>query len=95
MEVSPAGVACNPRGAGVKVATTIMSPTDDQPPLRQEGEARARPWLRQIRDGAGDGGREREQFNAGKDPEVGIVATHHHLPCRQVLKRPSFDFFSC
>ena len=94
--MSPAGVACNPRDARVKlVMIHIPPPTDNQPPPRQEGEARARPRLRQIRDGAGDGGREREQFNAGKDPEVGIVATHHHFPCRQVLKRPSFDFFSC
>ena len=96
VEGSPAVVACDPREARVKVVIIfIFSPTDNQPPPRQEGEAVARPRLRQIRDGAGDGGREREQFNAGKDPEVGIVATHHHLPCRQVLKRPSFDFFSC
>ena len=59
MEVSPAGVASNPRDARIK---TTKSPTDDQPPPRQEGEAVARPWLRQIRDGAGVGGREREQL---------------------------------
>ena len=54
VEVSPAGVACNPRDARVKIATT----TDDQPPPRQEGEAVAFPSLRQIRDGAEVGGRE-------------------------------------
>ena len=60
------------------------SPTDDQPPPRQEGEAGTRPWLGQIRDGAGVGGREREQFDTG---EVVVVievikasqAANHHL----------------
>ena len=46
VEVSPAGVACNPRDARVKIVVTIESPTDDQPPPRQEGEAVVRPWLR-------------------------------------------------
>ena len=58
VEESPAGVACNPWVAWVKVATITSSPTDGQPPPRQEGEAVALPWLRQIRDGAGVGGRE-------------------------------------
>ena len=61
MEVSPAGVACNPRDAIVMYGN---SPTDDQPPPRQEGEAVARPSFRQIRDGAGVGGRAREQLDA-------------------------------
>ena len=65
MEVSPAGVASNPKDAGVKVAIIIIvSPTDDQPPPRQEGEAVARPCLRQIGDGAGVGGRARKQLDA-------------------------------
>ena len=64
MEVSPAGVACNPREARVKGVRNKSSPTDDQPPPRQEGEAVAMPCLRQLRDGAGVGGRAREQFNA-------------------------------
>ena len=65
VEGSPAVVACDPREARVKVVIIfIFSPTDNQPPLRQEGEARARPRLRQIRDGAGVGGREREQLHA-------------------------------
>ena len=68
VEGSPAGVACNPGNAGVEVATsvirTISSPTDDQPPPREEGEAVAIPSIRQVRDGAGVGGRAREQLNA-------------------------------
>ena len=63
MEVSPAGVASNPRYARIKGVNITISPTDDQPPPRQEGEAVARPWLRQIRDGAGVGGRAREQLH--------------------------------
>ena len=65
MEGSPAGVACNPRYARVKVAriARILPPTDDQPPPRQEGEAVPKPFLRQIRDGAGVGGRVREQLD--------------------------------
>ena len=61
MEVSPAGVASNPRDARfkrLKVVRNIISPTDDQPPPRQEGEAVVRPWLRQWRDGAGVGARD-------------------------------------
>ena len=43
---------------------------------REEGEAVVRPWLRQIRDGAGVGGR--EYFDAG---EVLVsIAAHHDLP---------------
>ena len=66
MVVSPAGVACNPRDARVKLITdirTIISPTDDQPPPRQEREAVAFPWFRKVRDEAGVGGREREQLH--------------------------------
>ena len=43
VEVSPAGVACNPRDAivkfGKRITIKICSPTDDQPSPRQEGEA--------------------------------------------------------
>ena len=63
MEVSPAGVASNPRDARLIVVRKIKSPTDDQPPPRQEGEAVAIHSLRQIRDGAGVGGRAREQLD--------------------------------
>ena len=63
MEVSPAGVASNPRDARFKLIYPPISPTDDQPPPRQEGEAVAITWLRQVRDGAGVGERAREQFN--------------------------------
>ena len=65
MEASPTGVASNPRDARVKGAPIIIpSPTDDQPPPRQEGEAVESPSMRQIRDGAGVVGRAREQLDA-------------------------------
>ena len=54
VEGSPDSVACNPRDARVEVAT-IVSPTDNQLPPRQEGEAVRIPCLRQIRDKAGVG----------------------------------------
>ena len=76
VEVSPAGVACHPREAGVKVVRTIPSPADDHPPPRQEGEAVERPWLRKIRDGAGGGGW--EQLDIGE--VAAIVAADHDLP---------------
>ena len=64
-EGSPTSVACSPGNASVEeVVGVISSPTDDQPPPRQEGEAVARPFFRQIRDGAGVGGRAREQLDA-------------------------------
>ena len=57
VEVSPAGVAYNPRDARVKGVIrekrTIPSPTDDQPPPRQEGETGGRPRFGQVRDEAG------------------------------------------
>ena len=79
MEVSPAGVASNPRDAKVKYRQiTFLSPTDDQPPPRQEGEAEANPSLRQIRDGAGVGAR--EQLHACLWEDAIPVAARHHLP---------------
>ena len=63
-EGSPTSVACSPGNASVEeVVGIISSPTDDQPPPRQEGEAVAKPRLRQIRDGAGVGRRAREQLH--------------------------------
>ena len=44
---------------------------------RNEGEAVACPWLRQVRDGAGVGGR--EYFDAG-EAVVAIPAAHQDLP---------------
>ena len=77
VEGSPAVVACDPREARVKVVIIIIfSPTDNQPPPRQEGEAVAFPWLRKIRDGAA--GRGWEQFNIGE--VAAIVAADHDLP---------------
>ena len=65
---SPAAFACSPRYArvkGDKPIIVIFSTTDNQSPPtpRKEGEAGARPFLRQVRDEAGVGGRAREQFN--------------------------------
>ena len=77
VEVSPAGVACHPREAGVKVVRTIPTTADDHPPPRQEGEAVAPPWLNKIRDGAG--GRGWEQFDIGEEVAA-IVAADHDLP---------------
>ena len=62
VEGSPAGFVFNPRDARVKGVTRI-SPSDDQPPPRQEGEAVVYPCLRQIRDGASVGEKAREQFH--------------------------------
>ena len=64
VEVSPAGVACNPRNARVKSIRTIPAPTDDQAAPRQEGEAGAHPRMRQFGDEAGVGRRAGEQFDA-------------------------------
>ena len=46
---------------------------------RNEGEAGGSPWLRQVRDGAGVGGR--EYFDAGEgDSVVAIRAAYQDLP---------------
>ena len=63
VERSPAGAAVNPRDAGIIVGRRTYSPTDDQPPPRQEGEAVAIPWLSHIRDEAIVRGRGREQLH--------------------------------
>ena len=62
VEGSPGCVACNPRYARVKGGIIITS-TNNKPPPRQEGEAVALSWSRQVRDGAGGGGGAGEQFN--------------------------------
>ena len=58
-------MACNPKYAGVKGVRfdLLTSSTDNQPPPRKEREAVANPSYRQIRDGAGAGGRAREQLD--------------------------------
>ena len=78
VESSPAGVSCNPTDARVKLKpiSRISSPTDDQPPPRQKGEGVAIPALGQVRDGAGIGGRGREQLNSSIVP---TSAAHHNL----------------
>ena len=70
----------------------IPSPTDNKHSPRQEGEAVAMPRLRQIRDGAGVGGRAREQLNTFVDtfPARGNVVAiaipaHHDLPWYRFL----------
>ena len=66
VEVSPAGVACNPRDAGVmcvRKGNIIVSPTDNQPPPRQYGEAEEISEGRKVRYGAGLRWRAREQLD--------------------------------
>ena len=62
VEGRPCCVACNPRYARVKGGAIITS-THNKPPPRQEGEAVALSWLRQVRDDAVGGERAGEQFN--------------------------------
>ena len=76
VEVSPAGVACNPRDARVEDATTVI-PTGDQPPSRQEGEAVSISCLRQIRDEAGVGGRAGKYLHTGE--VIARAAADYHL----------------
>ena len=60
----PAVVASSPIYTRAKaISVTIYSSTDNEPPPRQERDAVASPWLRQIRDSAGVRGRAREQFH--------------------------------
>ena len=56
-----------------------METTANNQNARNEGEAVACPWLRQVRDGAGVGGRPREDFDAGEDA-VATIAAHQDLP---------------
>ena len=85
VEVSPAGVACHPREAGVKGVRMIPPPADDHLPPRQEGEGVARPWFRKIRDGAGGRGWEQLDIGGGEDAAA-TVAADHDLPwCRCLL----------
>ena len=71
---------------------TIPSSTDDKLSPRQEGEAVAKPRLRQIRDGAGVGRRAREQLDTfvdtfpTRDKVVTIaIPAHHNLPWYKFL----------
>ena len=73
-----------PRKAGVKCVKAafliieIPSSTNNELPPRQEGEAVVRSSFRQVWDGAGVGGRRREDFNRG-EVEV-VLSTYYHLP---------------
>ena len=53
VEHSPACVSKNPRNAGFDGFKIINSPADKQHPTRQEGEAMAMSWVREVRDVAG------------------------------------------
>ena len=63
VEMGPCCVVYNPRYARVKGGRAIITSTHNKPPSGQEGEAVASSWSRQVRDGAGGGGRAGEQFN--------------------------------
>ena len=78
VEGSPAGVACNPRYAGVNGSKIDQPSTNDQPSPRQDGEAVVSPWFRQVWDEAGFRDRSREQLNVWK--RAAIIASSHHLP---------------
>ena len=60
VQKSPGGVASRPRDARVRTDAS----TDNQPAPRQEGYGVFLPWLRQVRDGTGEGGWAREQLHA-------------------------------
>ena len=87
-EVGPFSVACNPRDARVN---SPVSPADDQPPPRQEGEAVLTPRAIQVRDRAGiraragiiARGRAREQLSVWEQVGADIIipSANHHLPC--------------
>ena len=76
VKVSPAGVSCIPRGAGVKGPKFVIpSTTDNHRPPRQEGLAVESPLSRQGWDGTGVEGK---LIARGKGQ--GIVKAHLHLP---------------
>ena len=59
-----------------------MAPTHHDPPPRQEGETVASSCLRQVRDGAGVGGRAREQFNGGEEAAITPAANYQLTWCK-------------
>ena len=75
-DIRPACVACNPGQARVQVVGAVVAPTHHDPPPRQEGEAGALSSLRQVRDGAGVGGRAREQLNRGEAAAITIATNY-------------------
>ena len=86
VEQKPACGAWKPGDTRVKIETNSISPTDNQPPSRQEGDTVVLPSLRQVRDGAGEGERAREQLHIWDCDRVANIAAHHHLPwCRGLL----------
>ena len=80
VEVSPAGVACNPREARVEdIERFVISTTDNQPLPGDEGEGVVTPSVRQVGDGAGMARQgTREQLHVGH--LISFDASHNHLP---------------
>ena len=77
---SPCGVACDPG-----YARAIQASTNNQAPIRQEGEAVALSRLWQVGDEAGVGGRAREDFDRFQVARA-IPAAYYYLPwCKRLL----------
>ena len=77
---SPRGVACDPG-----YARAIKASTNNQAPIRQEGEAVALSRLWQVGDEAGVGGRAREDFDRFQVARA-IPAAYYYLPwCKRLL----------
>ena len=68
MQLRPAGGPTCPRNA--RFVDHWTAATDDQPSPRQEGEAVANSWLRQVGNGAGVVGKRREDFNRGESVHI-------------------------
>ena len=66
----------------------VKASTDNESPPRQEGEAVVRcssiSPLGQVRDGAGVGGRTREQFNGGEAVGAITIAANYKLAWRKI-----------
>ena len=78
---SPCGVACDPgyaRTSDMQVRA-IQASTNNQAPIRQEGEAVALSSLRQVGDDTGVGGRAREDFDRFQVARA-IPAAYYYLP---------------
>ena len=77
VKVSPAGVSCNPRGAGVKVVKSVIPSTTDNHRLpRQERLTVESPLLRQGWDGTGVEGK----LIARGEGQAIVNKAHLHFP---------------
>ena len=84
---SPCGVACDPGYARTSEMQVrwIQASTNNQAPIRQEGEAVALSSLWQVGDEAGVGGRAREDFDRFQVARA-IPAAYYYLPwCKRLL----------